>query len=510
MLRVHDALGWQRDAVDQAQCRVRRCRPTTGRPRRRRARNGRSTADVVIVGSGVAGAITGVLARAKRRAGPDPRSGPARRSRKGDDAVPQLANQGSELAVSRRIRWCRSRTKTTSAPTTSRPARSRSRVGGARRRRHDLALGRAHAALSAQRFRAEVEIRRRCRLAVSYPISSRGTARPSASSASPARPTRTGTRRDPAVSDAADPADLSRHRDRCRMQQGRSHDGAVSARAQLGRARWPAACCGNASCVPICPIGAKYDASVHVRRPKPRARASSRSRSRTRSSSATDRKSQRDSLQASRRQRARGARQDFRDRRARDRDAEAPADVEDAGQRRTVANSSDQVGRNLLTQLDAGMIGTDEGQALSRIAAPWRRPASASFATAISAVCMALPGTSPANEGWYRAIGPFQAAERFAAQGLRGAALGAAISDHIARELAIGPVGRIPARSGQSRHARDRQLDPLGIATPAHRVQLRPLRDRRHEGRHGLRTRRHECSRRHRAPIVRDRRPIVP
>jgi glucose dehydrogenase len=24
------------------------------------------------------------------------------------------------------------------------------------------------------------------------------------------------------------------------------------------------ACCGNASCIPICPIGAKYDATVHL------------------------------------------------------------------------------------------------------------------------------------------------------------------------------------------------------------------------------------------------------
>ena len=59
------------------------------------------TADVVIVGSGIAGAITGLHARAKRRQGADPRGGAARRSREGHGAVPQLAHQEPEFAVPR-------------------------------------------------------------------------------------------------------------------------------------------------------------------------------------------------------------------------------------------------------------------------------------------------------------------------------------------------------------------------------------------------------------------------
>ncbi len=75
-------------------------------------------------------------------------------------------------------------------------------------------------------------------------------------------------------------------------------------------------------------------------------------------------------------------------------------------------------------------------------------------------------GTSPSNEGWVRALGPFKLAAQYAAKGLTGAALNAAISDHMARELAIGPSVEVLADpDNRVTLARD-QLDPLGLPRP--------------------------------------------
>jgi choline dehydrogenase-like flavoprotein len=80
-------------------------------------------------------------------------------------------------------------------------------------------------------------------------------------------------------------------------------------------------------------------------------------------------------------------------------------------------------------------------------------------------------GTSPSNEGWVRALGPFKLAQKFAATGLHGAALNAAISDHMSRELAIGPsVEVLPDPDNRVTLARD-QLDPLGLPRP--RIQFK-------------------------------------
>ena len=70
-----------------------------------------------------------------------------------------------------------------------------------------------------------------------------------------------------------------------------------------------------------------------------------------------------------------------------------------------------------------------------------------------------------------RALGPFKLAQKFAATGLRGAALNAAISDHMSRELAIGPsVEVLPDPDNRVTLARD-QLDPLGLPRP--RIQFK-------------------------------------
>ena len=112
------------------------------------------------------------------------------------------------------------------------------------------------------------------------------------------------------------------------------------------------------------------------------------------------------------------------------------------GSERTVANGSDQVGRNLLTQLDAGMIGLTSEKIY-----PYRGPVETSGIRELRdgdfRGMHGASGTSPSNEGWVRALGPFKLAERLSAQGLHGAALNAAISDHMARELAMGPSAEV-------------------------------------------------------------------
>ena len=224
-------------------------------------------------------------------------------------------------------------------------------------------------------------------------------------------------------------------------------------------------CCGNASCVPICPIGAKYDASVHVAkaeaagvRVEPLAIAHE-------VVVGSDRK-----VSALRFKRPDGSVDEARGKIF----VIAAHAIETPrlllmsripGSDLTVANSSDQVGRNLLTQLDAGMTGLTKEKIY-----PYRGPVETSGIRELRDGSFrnlyGASGTSPSNEGWHRAIGPFKAAQRYAAQGLTGAALAAAVSDHLARELAIGPsVECLPDPNNRVTLARD-QLDPLGLPRP--------------------------------------------
>jgi choline dehydrogenase-like flavoprotein len=131
----------------------------------------------------------------------------------------------------------------------------------------------------------------------------------------------------------------------------------------------------------------------------------------------------------------------------------------------TVANSSDQVGRNLLTQLDAGMLGLAREKIY-----PYRGPVETSGIRELRDGDFrgkyGASGTSPSNEGWVRALGPMRLAERYAAQGMRGPALAAAISDHMAREIAMGPsVEVLPDPANRVTLASD-LLDPLGLPRP--------------------------------------------
>ena len=224
-------------------------------------------------------------------------------------------------------------------------------------------------------------------------------------------------------------------------------------------------CCGNASCVPICPIGAKYDAGVHVAKAEAAGARIEPLAIAHEIVVGSDRK-----VTAIRFKRPAGSVHEARGKII----VVAAQAIETAklmlmsrpgGASAAVGNSSDQVGRNLLTQLDAGMIGLTQQQIF-----PYRGPVETSGIRELRdgdfRGLHGASGTSPSNEGWSRAIGPFHLAERFAKQGMRGSALGAAISDHMSRELAIGPsVEVLPNPDNRITPAYDK-LDPLGLPRP--------------------------------------------
>ena len=224
-------------------------------------------------------------------------------------------------------------------------------------------------------------------------------------------------------------------------------------------------CCGNASCVPICPIGAKYDASVHVAKAEAAGARVEPLAIAHEIVIGADRK-----VTAIRFKRPDGSTHEARGKIF----VIAAHAIETAkllllssvpGGNATVANSSDQVGRNLLTQLDAGMLGLTQEKIY-----PYRGPVETSGIREMRDGDFrgrhGASGTSPSNEGWVRALGPMRLAEQFAAGGLRGAALNAAISDHMAREIAMGPsVEVLPDPDNRVTLARDR-LDPLGLPRP--------------------------------------------
>ena len=223
-------------------------------------------------------------------------------------------------------------------------------------------------------------------------------------------------------------------------------------------------CCGNASCVPLCPIAAKYDAGVHVAKAEAAgARVLPLAIAHQIVIGADG------NIAAIRFLRPDGSVHEARGRVF----VIAAHTIESAkllllsrDQRPSgVANSSDQVGRNLLTQLDAGMIGLTKDPIY-----PYRGPVSTAGIKELRdgpfRGQFGASATSPSNEGWTRAIGPMKAAEAFAAKGMRGAALGKAVSDHISRELAIGPsVEILPNPDNRVTLALD-QRDPLGLPRP--------------------------------------------
>jgi choline dehydrogenase-like flavoprotein len=224
-------------------------------------------------------------------------------------------------------------------------------------------------------------------------------------------------------------------------------------------------CCGNASCVPICPIQAKYDATVHLARAE---RAGARVEAQAvvrRVVIGSDRHVQ--SVRFLRPDRSEGE--------AHGRIYVIAAHAIETpkllllsaapGVSGGVANSSDQVGRNLLTQIDIGIQGLTRDPVF-----PYRGPVSTGgikelrdgpFRSERAAV-----GMSPSNEGWERAVGPMAVALHHIKKGLRGDALKQAIRHDVARQMIIGSSAEmLPDPANRVELAPD-QPDGIGIPRP--------------------------------------------
>ena len=225
-------------------------------------------------------------------------------------------------------------------------------------------------------------------------------------------------------------------------------------------------CCGNASCVPICPIQAKYDATVHLGKAESVGARLESQAVVSRIVIGADRKVT--SVRFLRPDKSEG-------------EATAKIFVIAAHAIETpklllmssgeatpkgVANSSDQVGRNLMSQIDIGIQGLTRDPVYT-----YRGPVSTGGLLELrdgpfrGDHCAA--GISPSNEGWQRAIGPMTVAVQYIKQGLRGDTLKQAIHDNVSRQLLIGTSGEmLPDDYNRVALAAD-QKDALGIPRPA-------------------------------------------
>jgi choline dehydrogenase-like flavoprotein len=218
------------------------------------------------------------------------------------------------------------------------------------------------------------------------------------------------------------------------------------------------ACCGSAMCVPLCPVGAKYDASVHV------AKAEA-----TGAVVLDNAVAHRIVLGADRRVTAvHFLRPDGSEGVATGRifviaahAIETPKLLLMSG----VANSSDQVGRNLMGHIQTGYVGLAADPVY-----PYRGPVETSgFAEwrdgAFRAEHAAM-GSGSSNQGWVRAIGPqFRAGELIGRAGLVGTALRQALKAQTLREVAIGGSAEI-LPNPDNRVTLDPQKDVLGLPRP--------------------------------------------
>jgi glucose dehydrogenase len=224
-------------------------------------------------------------------------------------------------------------------------------------------------------------------------------------------------------------------------------------------------CCGNASCVPVCPIQAKYDATAHLAKAE---RAGARVEPQAivhRIVVGSDRRVVSVRFQRPDRSEGEATGRIF---------VIAAHAIEtpkllllSAGPATPsgVANSSDQVGRNLLTQIDIGIQGLTREPVF-----PYRGPVSTGGIKELRDGPFrgerAAVGMSPSNEGWERAVGPMAVALEYIKKGLRGDALKQAIRHDVARQMIIGSSAEmLPDPQNRVELATD-QTDGIGIPRP--------------------------------------------
>lgn len=223
-------------------------------------------------------------------------------------------------------------------------------------------------------------------------------------------------------------------------------------------------CCGNASCVPICPIQAKYDATAHLDK-------AIRAGAQLETEAVVNRivvgpDNKIASVRFLRPDRSEG---------------EATARIfvvachaietpklllMSTGESTPngTANSSGQVGRNLMSQIDVGIQGLTREPVYN-----YRGPVSTGgilemrdgpFRNEHCAI-----GISPSNEGWDRAVGPLRLSAALIKKGLRGEALKTAIRETISRQLLIGTSGEM-LPDDYNKVGLAKETDALGIPRP--------------------------------------------
>ena len=224
-------------------------------------------------------------------------------------------------------------------------------------------------------------------------------------------------------------------------------------------------CCGNASCVPLCPIGAKYDGSVHAEKAEKAGaqletgavvvRLDTDARGRI---AATHFRRPDGSMGVATAKIVVLAAHAI----------ETPKLLLMSRSARTpdgVANSSDAVGRYLMAQIDQGTRGLTRDPVY-----PYRGPVLTSairefregpFRRTYSAI-----GTSLSNEGWQRANGPQAIAAKLIAAGLRGANLQQQIAWRTSRELILGSTAETLPDADNRIVPDDKLTDATGLPRP--------------------------------------------
>lgn len=224
-------------------------------------------------------------------------------------------------------------------------------------------------------------------------------------------------------------------------------------------------CCGSASCVPICPVGAKYDGSVHVTKAE---KAGVRLSAQTAVEKIEVDADQRISGLRFRRADGSAGRAVARAYILCAHAIETPRLLLMSAQPnapRGVANRSDAVGRYLMGQLDL------DTRALTRMPIyPYRAPTTTAgiqeFRDGEFRSKQAAVGTSFLNRGWRTGLGPMQLSQRLIAKGLRGAALRDAIEHQAQRQLAINSSAEILPSAGNRVTLDATRQDSAGLPRP--------------------------------------------
>jgi glucose dehydrogenase len=224
-------------------------------------------------------------------------------------------------------------------------------------------------------------------------------------------------------------------------------------------------CCGSASCVPLCPIGAKYDAGVHVAKAETAGARVLDNALVTRLVMGSDRK-----IASLRFRRPDGSEAIVTGRTfvlaahaietpkllLASRDERAPNGL---------ANSSDQVGRNLMGHYQKAFFGLT-----AKPVYPYRGPVETAGFKELRdhshRGMYAAIGCGLSNEGWQRAVGPLHTAAVAAQSGQRGRPIDDAIAKRTEREFVIGGSAEVlPDPDNRVRPAFD-HLDSAGQPRP--------------------------------------------